>query len=140
VLFLLQLIPALLCYVITSIKGIGEKTAMNFLVEMGGDVQVFENDKKLIAAQQDLPLQPTSPGKYEGKSRISKKGNRYLRRVIWLMTRRVITSNELFRAHYYKRRKDGFPYKMGVLATAHKLIRVIYAMLTYQTYFELRRN
>jgi len=53
VLFLLQLIPALLCYVIASIKGIGEKTAMNFLVEMGGDVQVFENDKKLIAAQQD---------------------------------------------------------------------------------------
>ena len=56
------------------------------------------------------------------------------------MTRRVITSNELFRAHYFKRRKDGLPYKMAVLATAYKLIRMIYAMLTHQTYFELRRN
>jgi len=27
------------------------------------------------------------------------------------------------------------PYKMGVLATAHKLIRVIYAMLTQRTTF-----
>lgn len=125
--------------ILTSIKGIGEKTAMNFLVEMGGDVRAFENDKKLIAA---AGLDPSTyqSGKYERTSRISKKGNRHLRRVIWLMARRVITSNELFRTHYYKRRKDGLPYKMAVLATAHKLIRVMYAMLKHQTYFEERRN
>lgn len=125
--------------ILTSIKGIGKKTALNFLIEMGGDAKLFKNDKKLIAA---AGLDPSTyqSGKYEGKSRISKKGNRHLRRVIWLMTRRVITSNELFRVHYYKRRKDGLPYKMAVLATAHKLIRVMYAMLIHQTYFEQRRN
>jgi len=125
--------------ILTSMKGIGEKTAMNFLVEIGGDAKLFKNDKKLIAV---AGLDPSTyqSGKYEGKSRISKKGNRHLRRVIWLMTRRVITSNELFRVHYYKRRKDGLPYKMAVLATAHKLIWVLYAMLIHQTYFEQRRN
>jgi len=123
--------------ILTSMKGIGEKTAVNFLIEMGGDVRAYENDKKLIAA---AGLDPSTyqSGKYERTSRISKKGNRHLRRVIWLMTRRVITSNELFRAHYLKRRKDGLPYKMAVLATAHKLIRVMYAMLKHQTYFEER--
>jgi len=126
--------------ILTSIKSIGEKTALNFLIEMGGDAKLFKNDKKLIAA---AGLDPSTyqSGKYKGKSRISKKGNRHLRRVIRLMTRRVITFNELFRVHYYKWRKDGLlPYKMAVLATAHKLIRVIYAMLIHQTYFEQRRN
>jgi transposase len=33
------------------------------------------------------------------------------------------------------RRKEGLPYKKAVLATAHKLIRVIYAMLTQRTVF-----
>jgi transposase len=62
------------CYVIASIKGIGEKTAMNFLVEMGGDVQAFENDKKLIAAQQDLTLQPTSQANMKGRAGSVKRG------------------------------------------------------------------
>jgi len=33
----------------TSLRGIGEKTATNFLVEMGGDIRNFNNHKKLIA-------------------------------------------------------------------------------------------
>ena len=80
--------------ILTSMKGIGEKTALNFLIELGGDAKLFKNDKKLIAA---AGLDPSTyqSGKYQGKSRISKKVNRHLRRVIWLMTRRVITYHEL---------------------------------------------
>jgi transposase len=108
-----------------SVKGIGEKTALNFLVELGGDVRAFENDKKLIAAAGLDPITYQS-GKYKGKSKISKRGNRHLRRVIWLMAVRVIISNDLFRAYFFKRRKEGLIYKMAVLATAHKLIRVMF--------------
>ena len=36
--------------ILCSMKGIGENTAMNFLIEMGGDIEIYENDKKLIAA------------------------------------------------------------------------------------------
>jgi transposase len=36
--------------ILTSMNGIGDKTAFNFLIELGGDVRTFENDKKLIAA------------------------------------------------------------------------------------------
>jgi transposase len=35
--------------IITSIKGIGDKTAANFLVEMGGDINKFECSGKIIA-------------------------------------------------------------------------------------------
>ena len=36
--------------ILRSIKGIGENTALNFLIEMGVYIEMYENDKKLIAA------------------------------------------------------------------------------------------
>jgi len=53
-----------------SIKGIGENTAMNLLIEMGGDVEMYENDKKLIAAS---GLDPST----------GKHNSRYLRRILF---------------------------------------------------------
>jgi transposase len=120
--------------ILCSVKGIGENTALNFLIEMGGYIEMYENDKKLIAAS-GLDPSTYESGKYAGKSRISKRGNRHLRRVIWLMATRVIISNNLFRAYFYKRRNEGLPYKMAVLATAHKLIRIMFVMLSRKTYF-----
>lgn len=121
--------------ILTSLHGIGASTAMQFLIEMGGDIHLYKNDKKLIAA---AGLDPSTyqSGTYEGKSRISKRGNRHLRRVIWLMAKNTIFSNDLFRSYFYKRRREGLPYKMAVLATAHKLIRVMFSMLVHQTYFK----
>ncbi len=115
-------------------KGVGETMAFSFLIELRGDIGAFENDKKVIAA---AGLDPTvyESGKYKGQSRISKRGNRHLRRAVWLMTTRAIISNQVFREYYLKRRKEGLIYKMAVLATAHKLIRVMFVMLTRKTCF-----
>jgi transposase len=120
--------------IMTSMRGIGENTATNFLVEMGGDIRKFKDHKKLIAM---AGLDPAiyQSGKHDGQGRITKRGNRHLRRVIWLMTIRVIQFNDHFRQHYQKRRQDGLPFKKAVLATAHKLLRVIFAMLTQRTTF-----
>jgi transposase len=120
--------------ILSSIKGIGQNTALTFLSEMGGDIGIYENDKKLIAA---AGLDPSTyqSGKYEGKSRISKRGNRHLRRVIWIMATRVLVCNELFKTYFRKRRREGLPCKKAVLATAHKLIRVMYSMLIRKTCF-----
>ena len=63
-----------------------------------------------------------------------------IRRVIWLMTTKVIISNEVFRSYYFKRRKEGLIYKMAVLATAHKLIRVMFSMLVSQKPFDAERK
>lgn len=56
------------------------------------------------------------------------------------MTTSVIQYSDVFKIYYLKRRKEGLPYKMAVLATAHKLIRVIYAMLTQRTPFCVQVN
>ena len=125
--------------ILTSMKGIGEKTAVNFLIEIGGDIKQFESHKKVIAMAGLDPALYQS-GKIDRKGRISKRGNRHLRRVIWLMTTKVIQFNERFKQYYLKRIKDGLPYKKAVLATAHKLIRVMFAMLRNKTLFDARMN
>jgi transposase len=125
--------------IMTSIKGVGEKTAVNFLIEMGGDIHHFERSGKIIAMAGLDPAVYQS-GKHDGKGRITKRGNRHLRRIIWMMTVRVIHYSDIFKAYYLKRRKEGLPYKKAVLATAHKLIRVIFAMLTHRTTFCSQEN
>ena len=101
---------------------------------MGGDIHQFERSGKIIAMAGLDPAVYQS-GKHDGKGRITKRGNRHLRKIIWLMTTKVIQYTDTFSVYYLKRRKEGLPYKMAVLATAHKLIRVIYAMLTHRTVF-----
>lgn len=119
--------------IITSIDGISKGTATTFLAEIGC-IGNFASHKKLIAF---AGIDPTvyQSGKFEGSSRISKRGNRHLRRVIWLMTTHVIEHNAIFRAYYMKKRSEGQPFKKAVFATAHKLIRLIFAMLTQRTMF-----
>ena len=125
--------------ILTSMKGIGEKTAMNFLIEVGRDVKHFESHKKVIAMAGLDPALYQS-GKIDRKGKISKRGNRHLRRVIWQMTTKVIQFNERFKQYYLKRIQDGLPYKKAVIATAHKLIRVMFAMLTNETLFNAEMN
>ena len=117
--------------IITSINGITKRTATTFLAEIGC-IGNYGSFKKLIAF---AGIDPTvyQSGKFEGSSRISKRGSRHLRRVIWLMTTSAIEPNATFRAYYSKKRSEGQPFKKAVFATAHKLIRVIFAMLTQRT-------
>jgi len=120
--------------IITSIDGIGNNTATTFLAEIGR-IDNYASHKNLIAF---AGIDPTvyQSGKYEGASKISKRGNRHLRRVIWLMTIRVINHNPMFRRYYFKKKSEGQPFKKAVFATAHKLMRVIFAMLSHKTYFQ----
>ena len=125
--------------ILTSMRGIGKKTAMNFLIEVGREVKQFESHKKVIAMAGLDPALYQS-GKIDRKGKITKRGNRHLRRVIWVMTTKVIQFNERFKQYYLKRIQDGLPYKMAVLATAHKLIRIMFAMLTNETRFNTQMN
>jgi len=125
--------------ILTSILGIGEKSATNFLIELGGDPRLFPGHRQVIAM---AGLDPSiyQSGKYVGLSKISKRGNSHLRRIIWLMTVKVIQFEEYFRCYFEKRMKEGLIYKKAVLATAHKLIRVLFAMLSKRTPFNAEAN
>ena len=116
-------------------EGISNGTGTTFLAELG-KIENFATHKQLIAY---AGIDPTvyQSGRYEGKSKISKRGNRHLRRVLWLMTVSVILHNKDFQAYYQKKKQAGLPYKKAVMATMHKLIRMLFAMLSHkQCYLE----
>lgn len=119
--------------ILKSIRGVGPNTAASFLAEMG-TIEDFSSYKKLIAfAGLDPSLHQS--GKFVGKSKISKRGNRHLRRVIYLMAASVVSQNPFFKSYFFKRKKEGLAPQKVLFAVAHKLIRVIYAMLSQRTSF-----
>ena len=122
--------------ILRSIKGVGPKTGVPFLAEMGW-VENFSSPKKLIAFAGMDPSVCQS-GKFIGKSKLSKRGNRHLRRAIYLMTAAVVSQNAFFKAYFLRRKKEGLIPQKALLATAHKLIRVIFAMLSHRTYFQVK--
>jgi len=114
--------------ILRSIKGVGPKTAAPFLAEMG-QVKNYSSYKKLIAYAGMDPSVHQS-GKFIGMSKLSKRGNRHLRRAIYLMTASVVCQNAFFKAYFVKRKREGLPPQKALFATAHKLIRVIFSMLS----------
>jgi len=119
--------------IITSIHGINTKTAAPFLAEMG-DHRNYKTYKNFIAFS-GLDPSVNESGTFIGMSKLSKRGNRHLRRIIYLMTFCAIRIKGPFKSYFLKRRNEGLPFKKALFATAHKLIRTIFAMLTKRTYY-----
>lgn len=119
--------------ILTSIDGISTKTAAPFLAELG-DPSNYHSYKKVIAFAGIDPSIHQS-GKSQGISKISKRGNRHLRKVIYTMTFCAVRMEGPFKQYFLRRKNDGLPFRKALFATAHKLIRVIFAMLQSRTYF-----
>jgi len=122
--------------ILRSIKGVGPNTAAPLLAEMG-EVKNYSSHKKIIAYAGMDPSVHES-GKYVGMSKLSKRGNRHLRRAIYLMTASVVSQNVFFKAYFLKRKREGLAPQKALFATAHKLIRVIFAMLSQRTHFKVK--
>jgi len=60
----------------------------------------------------------------------------HLRRLIYLMVVSLVRQNAVFKAYFLKRKSEVLPPQKALFATAHKLIRVIFAMLSNRTYFK----
>jgi len=120
--------------IMKSLDGVKNITGATFLAEMG-DISKFKSYKSVIAFA-GLDPSINQSGKYEGQSRISKRGNRHLRRVIHIMTLCAIRTQNTFREYYLRRKAEGLPPMKALMATSHKLIRVIFSMLTHKMPFK----
>jgi len=66
---------------------------------------------------------------------ISKKGNRHLRRILFLMAMNVIKYEGKFKEFFLKLRARGKSFKSALIAVANKLLRTIYSMLIHGTFY-----
>ena len=114
-----------------EIKGRGITTAAGFIAEVG-DITRF-NDAKELQKLAGLELVADSSGKHKGKSRISKRGRKRLRYLLFEAAISVVGKNEEFRQiHEYYTTRDKNPLKkmQSLIAVSCKLIRVFHVILT----------
>ncbi len=114
-----------------EIKGIGITTVAGFIAEVG-DITRFDDTKELQKLA-GLELVADSSGKHKGKSRISKRGRKRLRYLLFEAAISVVGKNEEFRQiHEYYTTRDKNPLKkmQSLIAVSCKLIRVFHVILT----------
>ena len=114
-----------------EIKGVGIKTVSGFLAEVG-DISRFTNPKELQKLA-GLALVENSSGKHKGDTRISRRGRKRLRYLLFEAAMSLVSKNSEFRKlheYYTTRRLNPLKKMQSLMAIAAKLIRVFYAILT----------
>lgn len=116
---------------VKSIPGIGDRLAAAIVAEIG-DVRQFKEAKQLVAF---AGLDPGifSSGKFTASSsKITKRSSKRLRRALYLAVQCGIRgrTNPKIWDYYDKKRKEGKPYKVVVIACANKLLHHVYAILS----------
>lgn len=113
---------------LTSIVGIGDKTAALVLAEIGS-LHQFQSARQLAAYAGLTPQEFTSGSSVNGKTRLCKIGNAHLRKALYfpaLSAIRYCPEIQAFKARLLHAGKN----KMQVIgAVMHKLIRVIFGVL-----------
>ncbi|MFB0847535.1 IS110 family transposase [Paenibacillus oleatilyticus] len=113
-----------------TIPGVGDKLAAALAAEIG-DAAQFKDPKQLVAYA-GLDPGVHSSGKFTASSnRISKRGSKRLRRALYVAVQCGLRNgvNERLKTYYEKKRKEGKPYKVVVIACANKLLHHVYAIL-----------
>ena len=121
--------------IITSIEGIGNSTALSFLIETK-DLSLFSDWKKLSAYAGIDPSISQSGSSVNKKGKISKRGNKYLRSTLFLMAASVFMHSERYNIYYQKKRDEGKEYKKTIIAIANKLLKLIYSLLKKEEFYD----
>jgi len=112
---------------ITSLSGIGYLTAATVLAETNG-FELVKN-KRQVSSYAGFDVKEKQSGtSVKGKSRISKKGNKYLRKAMHMPALSAIRLDERFKAIYARLvAKHGIKMKAAV-AVQRKLLEMIYTI------------
>lgn len=115
--------------VVMELYGVGKVLESQLIAEIG-DVRRLNNSKSLVAlAGIDPP--PNQSGKVNQKSRsISKRGSPALRKTLFQIMTIIIQNKPVDEPVYQfldKKRSEGKPYRVYMIAAAHKFLRIYYA-------------
>lgn len=116
--------------IVSDMSGVGPKTRSRLIAEIG-NVTRFKNAGSLIAyCGIDAP--PYQSGQFQANNRhISKRGDKYLRKVGYEITRSLKTSRPKHDTAVYdyivQKKLEGKPKKLAKIAGLNKFLRIYYA-------------
>ena len=120
-----------------SIKGIGIVTAAGIIGEIG-DPRRFVSWKQ-VRKLAGFNLVEDSSGQRQGRRVISKRGRSLLRNFLYQAAIVIVAKNEQFKQLYRyltKRKENPLKKKQALIAIATKLIRVMFALITKEEFYD----
>ncbi|WP_127495613.1 IS110 family transposase [Paenibacillus glycanilyticus] len=115
---------------VLAMKGIGRDTIAGFLAEVG-DIRKYRHPKQ-ITKLAGLNLKTNSSGTHTGQTRITKRGRKRLRALLFRVIMPLVAKNAAFRAlheYYTKRAKNPLKKMQSLIALCNKLIRILFGIL-----------
>ena len=117
-----------------SIPGVGPITAATFISEVE-DIKRFKTPAQLAAYAGIDPRTHESGISVKGKGYITKRGNKLLRTRLYNAATVAVLHDNIFKEFFQKKRSQGKPYKVALVATMRKMTHVIHAVWTRGTPF-----
>jgi transposase len=121
-------------YLLQSIPGVGKITAVSFISEVG-DIKRFPKPEQLVAYAGLDPRVHQSGTSINGKGYISKRGNKILRTRLFNAASVAVLHDNMFKIFFQKKRSEGKPYRVALVAVMRKMVHVIHAVWTRGTPF-----
>ncbi|MEV0495597.1 IS110 family transposase [Streptomyces atratus] len=122
-----------LSQVLTSMPGIGVRTAARILIDVG-DGTAFPTAGHLAAYAGLAPVTRSSGSSIRGEHP-SRRGNKQLKRAFYLAAFASLSQPES-RAYYDKKRREGKHHVAALVALARRRIDVLFAMLRDGTFYQ----
>lgn len=112
-----------------TIPGVGPITAVSFIAEVW-NIQRFQHPKQLVAFIGLDSRVHQSGASVCGKGYISKRGNKILRTRLYNAASVAVLRPNMFQSFFQKKRSEGKPYRVCLVATMNKLTHVIHSVWT----------
>jgi transposase len=119
---------------LTSIKGIGVYSAACIMIEIES-IGRFESPKKL-ASYFGVHPELKESGDKKGVYKMSKKGRPSMRGVLFMCAQSAVLFDEHFKRIYHHHRSKGWTHRQAIGVIMHKLLRVIWGILTSKKPYE----
>ncbi len=123
---------------IEKVKGLSFQTIITVIAETNGFAAI-ENAKQL-ASYSGLDIVMNQSGKYSGRTRVSKKGNKHIRTALYLPAMSSIRYNVRLKQFYQNIMLKHTCGKVGVIAVARKLLILIYTLWKNNTTYDPMLN
>ena len=121
--------------ILTSIKGIGAKTASKLIAITYGFTR-FENVNQLLAYIGMSPRVYESGSSVKGRGSISKLGAGRLRQLLYMCSWSAKSSNKACSLLYERLKAKGKPEKVIKVAIAHKLLKQAFALARKNEFYD----
>ena len=125
---------------LSTVPGLGDTTIVDLLAEIGS-FSHYEDPRQLIKLA-GLTLRENSSGQHKGQKRISKRGRRKLRALLFRVMMPMVRHNDAFRRlhEYYTNRKDNpLRKKQSIVVLCGKLLKVLHGISTKHKAFDAKR-